>query len=236
MAKVDTSLVAHLPLFGGVKPDDLEEILREARSARYPRNTAIFEQGADATSFFLLLHGHVRAAKTTPTGEQIVVRYVAPGETFGLAMAIGAAHYPATALAVDDSVVLIWPTAAWPRLVERFPALAANTLQTIGTRLQESHTRILEMSTQQVEQRVAHALLRLAKQSGRKVDRGIEIDFPISRQDIAQMTGTTLHTVSRLLSAWEAQGLVESGRQRIILREPHRLVVLAERSADSGAT
>ena len=236
MAKVDTSLVAHLPLFGGVKPNDLEEILREARSARYPRNTAIFEQGADATSFFLLLHGHVRAAKTTPTGEQIVVRYVAPGETFGLAMAIGAAHYPATALAVDDSVVLIWPTAAWPRLVERFPALAANTLLTIGTRLQESHTRILEMSTQQVEQRVAHALLRLAKQSGRKVDRGIEIDFPISRQDIAQMTGTTLHTVSRLLSAWEAQGLVESGRQRIILREPHRLVVLAERSADSGAT
>ena len=105
MAKVDTSLVAHLPLFGGVKPDDLEEILREARSARYPRNTAIFEQGADATSFFLLLHGHVRAAKTTPTGEQIVVRYVAPGETFGLAMAIGAAHYPATALAVDDSVL-----------------------------------------------------------------------------------------------------------------------------------
>ena len=55
MAKVDTSLVAHLPLFSGVKPDDLEEILREARSARYPRNAAIFEQGADAQSFFLLL-------------------------------------------------------------------------------------------------------------------------------------------------------------------------------------
>ena len=71
MAKVDTSLVAHLPLFGGVKPEDLEEILREARSVRYPKNSAIFEQGADAQSFFLLLHGHVRAAKTTPSGEQI---------------------------------------------------------------------------------------------------------------------------------------------------------------------
>ncbi|MFL6811806.1 MAG: Crp/Fnr family transcriptional regulator [Bradyrhizobium canariense] len=235
MAKVDTSLVAHLPLFGGVKPEDLEEILREARSVRYPKNSAIFEQGADAQSFFLLLHGHVRAAKTTPTGEQIVVRYVAPGETFGLAMAIGAARYPATAIAVDDSVALIWPTSAWPRLVERFPSLAANTLQTVGTRLQESHTRILEMSTQQVEQRVAHALLRLAKQSGKKLDHGIEIDFPISRQDIAQMTGTTLHTVSRILSGWEQQGLVESGRQRIILRDPHGIVVLAERTADSGA-
>jgi CRP-like cAMP-binding protein len=150
MAKVGTSLVAHLSLFGGVKPEELEEILREARSARYPRNSAIFEQGADAQSFFLLLHGHVRAAKTTPTGEQIVVRYVAPGETFGLAMAIGAVRYPATAIAVDDSIALIWPTSAWPRLIERCPSLAANTLQTVGMRLQESHTRILEMSTQQV--------------------------------------------------------------------------------------
>ena len=91
MAKVDTSLVAHLPLFAGMTPEALDEILREARSARYPKNSAIFEQGADAQSFFLLLHGHVRAAKTTPAGEQIVVRYVTPGETFGLAMAIGRA-------------------------------------------------------------------------------------------------------------------------------------------------
>jgi len=230
MAKVDTSLVAHLPLFEGVKPEDLEEILREARSARYPKNSAIFEQGADAQSFFLLLHGHVRAAKTTPTGEQIVVRYVAPGETFGLAMAIGATRYPATAMAVDDSVVLVWPNSAWPRLVERFPSLAVNTMQTVGMRLQESHTRILEMSTQQVEQRVAHVLLRLAKQSGKKLDHGIEIDFPISRQDIAQMTGTTLHTVSRILSGWESQGLVESGRQRIVLCNPHKLFQLAEQA------
>ena len=84
------------------------------------------------------------------------------------------------------------------------------------------------MSTQQVERRVAHALLRLAKQAGRKVEHGIEIDFPISRQDIAEMTGTTLHTVSRTLSAWEQQGLIESGRQRIVLRDPHRLFELAE--------
>ena len=117
-----------------------------------------------------------------------------------------------------------WPSAAWPRLVAKFPALATNTLQTIGSRLQETHTRVVEMSTQQVEQRVAHALLRLAKQSGRKVEHGVEIDFPISRQDIAQMTGTTLHTVSRILSAWEQHGLIEGGRQRIVLREPHQFV------------
>ena len=234
MATVDSSLVAHLPLFAGLGGDDLAEILREACSTRYAKNSAVFEQGEDSHSFFLLLHGHVRASKTTPTGEQIVVRYVAPGEIFGVAPAIGLTRYPATATAVDDSVVLTWPSAAWPRLVARFPQLAANTLQTVGSRLQETHTRVIEMSTQQVEQRIAHALLRLAKQSGRKLDRGIEIDFPISRQDIAQMTGTTLHTVSRTLSGWEQLGLIESGRQRIVLREPHKIFVLAEQSSDPG--
>ncbi|MDO8396619.1 MAG: Crp/Fnr family transcriptional regulator [Bradyrhizobium sp.] len=232
MATIDPSLVAHLPLFAGFGTEELSDILREARSVRFARNSPVFEEGQDAHSFFVLLHGHVRATKTTPGGEQVVVRYVAPGETFGVAMAIGLPRYPATATAVDDSVVLAWPSATWPRLVAKFPALATNTLQTIGSRLQETHTRVVEMSTQQVERRVAHALLRLAKQSGRKVEHGIEIDFPISRQDIAQMTGTTLHTVSRILSGWESRGLIEGGRQRIVLREPHKLFVLAE--ATSG--
>jgi CRP/FNR family transcriptional regulator, nitrogen oxide reductase regulator len=229
---IDRSLVAQLPLFAGLGAAELDAVLSEARSARYAKNAAVFRQGEDAHSFFVLLHGHVRASKTTPAGHQIVVRYVAPGETFGVATAIGLAQYPATATAVDDSVVLAWPSAAWPRLVARHPALAANTLQTVGSRLQETHARVIEMSTQQVERRVAHALLRLARQAGRKVEQGVEIDFPISRQDIAEMTGTTLHTVSRTLSAWEQQGLVEGGRQRIVLRDPHRLFELAEHAAD----
>jgi CRP-like cAMP-binding protein len=102
-------------------------------------------------------------------------------------------------------------------------------MATIGGRLQDSHTRVLEMSTQQVERRIAQAVLRLANQAGRKTEHGILIDFPISRQDIAEMTGTTLHTVSRTLSGWEDQGLIEGGRQRIVVRDPHRLVMLAER-------
>jgi CRP-like cAMP-binding protein len=84
------------------------------------------------------------------------------------------------------------------------------------------------MATKQVEQRVAHALLRLINQRGRKTEEGIAVDFPISRQDIAEMTGTTLHTVSRLLTAWEDKGLVKGGRRKVTVVEPHRLMVLAE--------
>jgi CRP/FNR family transcriptional regulator, nitrogen oxide reductase regulator len=233
MAAVDRSLVAQLPSFAGLSAAELDVVLERTRSQRHRKNSIVFAQGDEADSFFLLLHGHVRATKTIPSGEQIVVRYVTAGEMFGVAVAIGLARYPGTATAVDESVVLAWPSALWPDLVARFPALAANALQTIGTRLQESHTRVIEMTTQQVERRVARALLRLAGQAGRKVETGVAIDFPISRQDIAEMTGTTLHTVSRILSGWEQQGLVASGRQRVVITDPHRLLVLSE-GAEEG--
>ena len=80
----------------------------------------------------------------------------------------------------------------------------------------------------QMAEYVAHAVLRLIDQAGRKEGNGIRIDFPISRQDIAEMTGTTLHTVSRILSAWEAKGLVEGGRQKLLVRDAAGLATLAE--------
>ena len=228
MPQIDRSLVSNLPLFAGLEPDPLDALLREAQSIRYPKGAAVFQQDAEAQSFFVLLHGHLRVFKLTPDGQQVVVRYVAPGEVFGVAAAIGRTAYHATAAAVVDSIALVWPSAAWPRLVAQHPQLAVNTLQTVGSRLQDAHTRVVEMSTEQVERRIAHTLLRLARQAGRKVEEGVQIDFPISRQDVAEMTGATLHTVSRVLSAWEGQSLVAGGRQKITIRDPHRLFLIAE--------
>ena len=230
MPAIDRSVVADIPLFSGLAPGELDEILGEARSIRYAKDTAVFEQGADADRFFVLLHGHLRVEKTTPQGHQIVVRYVSPGEIFGVAQALALQQYPATAVAAVDSIVLCWPSAAWPRLTAKFPALAANALQILDSMFHYplTQTRVLEMSSEQVGQRIAHVLLRLARQAGRKTAGGIEIDFPISRQDVAEMTGTTLHTVSRILSAWEQRGFVEGGRQRIVLRDPHALFGLVE--------
>ena len=96
----------------------------------------------------------------------------------------------------------------------------------VGKRLNEAHDRIIEISTDQVERRIAHTLLRLIKQAGRPMADGVEIDFPISRQDIAEMIGATLHTVSRILSKWEDQGWVKGVRQQIIIRDATRLAEL----------
>jgi CRP-like cAMP-binding protein len=166
--------------------------------------------------------------QVTPHGEQIVVRFVSPGDLFGVAMALGRDDYPGTATAIVDSLALLWPSAAWPEMIARHPALATNAMRVIGGRLQDAHKRLREISTEDVERRVAHAVLKLADDAGKKSPAGTTIDFPVSRQDIAEMTATTLHTVSRIMSAWEAAGVIEGGRQRIAIRDWARLQIIAD--------
>ncbi|MDR3493729.1 MAG: Crp/Fnr family transcriptional regulator [Ancalomicrobiaceae bacterium] len=228
MAELDPATIADTPLFQGLSTDVLRDILHDARSYQVPRGEAVFAQGDEPDSFFLLLNGHLQVVKITPAGQQVVVRYVAAGEIFGVAVALGMRTYPASVVATVDSVVIRWPSSAWGGMIQRCPPLAANMLQWAGSHITEAHTRVVEMSTEQVEKRVAHAILRLLKQSGKPTKEGVEIAFPISRQDVAEMTGTTLHTVSRTLSAWERDGIVESGRQRIVVRDAKRLAALAE--------
>jgi len=117
MAALDRSLVANLPMFAGLSPSEQDELLREARSVRYPKGSAVFDQGAEADGFFLLLHGHLRVEKTTPQGQQTVVRYVSAGELFGVAQAMNLTYYPATAVAAVDSIALAWPSSSWQRLI-----------------------------------------------------------------------------------------------------------------------
>lgn len=228
MSRLDRSLIADLSTFQGLTPDELDGFIIHARSLRIAKGEAVFEQEQAAHSFFILLDGHVRVVKTTPEGQTVIVRYISPGELMGIARALGRTTYPASAIAAMDCVALAWPSHLWSEFAAAFPNFGANTYKTVGDRLQDAHTRVVEMSTEQVNRRVAHALLKLVSQTGKQTEHGIQIDFPISRQDIAEMTGTTLHTVSRLMTAWEASGLVKSRRQKVTVVEPHRLLMLAE--------
>lgn len=225
---IDRSVVRTISLFARMADAELDDVLATAVSRRYAAGMAVFEQGQLAEQFFVLLHGRLRVTQVTPEGQQTVVRMVNPGDLFGIARALMRPDYPGTSTAVVESIALAWPMAAWDGILERHPALAVNAMQTMGGRLQEAHTRLRELATEEVERRVAHAVLRLASQSGKKEATGIRIDFPVSKQDIAEMTGTTLHTVSRILSAWEDAGLVEGGRQKLLVKDSHRLLLIGD--------
>ncbi|WP_374303424.1 Crp/Fnr family transcriptional regulator [Paracoccus sp. (in: a-proteobacteria)] len=218
----------NLPLFRQMDPAALSRLMTRATPRRVLSGETVFEQGAEAAAFYLLLHGRLKVSQVTPDGQQVIVRVVHPGDLFGFARALARSDYPGTARAAVESIVVSWPMADWDAVVENNPRLAINAMQTIGQRLDEAHTRLREMSTQEVERRVANAVLRLAEKAGRKEEGGTRIDFPITRQDIAEMTGTTLHTVSRLLSAWEGQGLVEGGRQKLTVIDAEGLARIAD--------
>jgi CRP-like cAMP-binding protein len=113
-------------------------------------------------------------------------------------------------------------------LMERHPRISINAVRILANRVREFQDRVRELSTERVERRIARALLRLVRQAGKKVPEGVLIDLPLSRQDLAQMTGTTLFTVSRTLSQWESRGIIQSGRERVIICFPHGLVSIAE--------
>ncbi|CTQ32739.1 Crp/Fnr family transcriptional regulator [Jannaschia rubra] len=232
MPKLDESLLTGLPPFLRLDRPQIRSILDQATTLRVEPGHVIFHEGDEATRFFLLLDGFLRVVRVTPEGEHVTLLHLAPGQLFGFARALGRTSYPATSVAAAESLVLWWPTKLWSDFAERFDGFATETYATIGRRMGEMNDNTVAMATQQVEQRVASALLRLVNQTGRRTGDGIEVGFPVTRQDLSEMTGTTLHTVSRMLSAWEKRGIVESRRKHITVREPHQLVLLSEAMAN----
>lgn len=226
--KVHRSLVAAASVFSGMHAHEIDSLLGLAASRHYAAGIAVFEQGQAADHFYVLVNGRLRVSQVNAEGQQTIVHMVNPGEMFGLARMFRRRDYPGTASAVADSIALQWPMSSWPQLVSSYPTLAANVMESVGQRLQEAHARVRELSTEEVERRVAHTVLRLAGQAGKKEQGGIRIDFRISKQDLAEMTGTTLHTVSRILSAWQKAGLVEGGRQRLLVKQPHQLLLIGD--------
>lgn len=219
---------ASAELFVGLDDAALQDAAKAATVVRVGKGDTLFDQGDSARACYVVLDGRIKLSQITPDGNQVVVHYVGPGEMLAVAAVFAGMGYPGTAAAVQDCSLLAWDKPAATALMQRHPRIALNALEVVGKRFQALQARFSELATERVERRIARAILRLARQAGRKVEEGVLIDFPISRQDIAEMTGATLHTVSRTMSAWEGQGLVESGRQRIVIRQPHGLVKIAE--------
>lgn len=232
MTSLNGNLLGNLPPFSRLNARQIEEILREATTRHWQEGETVFNVGAIAERFFLLLDGTIRVVRTTADGNQVVPLHIPAGQLFGIAPAFDLTSYPATAVAASECVTLSWPARLWRIFVEDYDGFATETWKTIGERMQLLHSRIEQLATQAVEQRIAVLLLQIVGQSGRKVDDGIEIEFPITRATIAEMTGTTLHTVSRLLSQWERDGIVASTRKHITLTKPHDLVLISGAGID----
>lgn len=228
---IDGSAIGHLAVFAGLDGPARDEIARAAHVARIAPGDALFRQGETPHAVFVVLSGEFKATQATAEGDRAVVRLVGRGDLAGHVSAFCDKPYPASPIAMAESIALSWPRQEFVALMARHPALSLAVVRNMAAAIENAHTRLREIATERVERRIAHALLRLIQQAGHRIEGGIEITFPITRNDLALMTGATLYTVSRTLSAWEQRGIVEGGRRHLIVRSPHALVQIAEEEA-----
>lgn len=225
---LDPSILANVPLFTGLEPLILVDALSVARVRRMLAGGFYFRENDPATHLYVLTEGRLKITQLTPEGHQVIHMLLTGGQPFGGVAALGEGEYPVTAEAVDDCVALSWDAQTMTGLMRKYPDIAINTARFLARRFHELQVQHRQLMTERVERRVARALLKLADKAGRKAPGGVEIDFPLSRQDLAEMTGTTLFTVSRLLSAWDEKGLIKAERQRVTVFDPAGLFAIAE--------
>jgi len=224
---LDPLALRQVSVFQNATDDDLKLITQHAIERSIEEGEFFFFQGDPAIYFYILLSGRAKLMQSNPTGQQVNLRTIHEWQMFG---ALGAvrenATYPATAQALEQSTALAIKSDYLRELMQTRPYLSLDLMRLMTTYIQEMQERYRELATEKVERRIARALLRLAAQMGTKIEGGIELSF--TRQDLAEMSGTTLYTVSRVLSEWERQGLVETGRERVVIRNPHGMVSIAE--------
>ncbi len=213
--------------FKDATDEDLSFLLANSVTRSVEEDGYFFFQGDAADYLYVLTQGKVKLLQSGSSGQQVNLRTIYPWQMFGALGAVRVeATYPATAQALEDSSALAIASRAIRELMPSRPYLSLGLMHIMSSYVQEMQARYRELATERVNQRIARVLIRLASQSGQKADGGIELDF--SRQDLAEMSGTTLYTVSRVLTEWERQGLIESGRGVIRILQPHGLIQIAE--------
>jgi CRP-like cAMP-binding protein len=217
------------PLFSGILPVDYSGISATARVKEYARGEMLYLEGDPISQVVLITCGFVKITQLGNSGTEVIIRFCGPGDVLGAVGLLSTAPHRTTAQAFRQCRALVWEAAAFKAMLRRFPILHQNMVRILEDDLLELEVRFREVATERVGPRVARQLVRLLGQIGRPVKNG-EIEVALSREDLAQMTGTTLFTVSRLLSLWETRGLVKPRREAVAICDVQSLRNMSELS------
>lgn len=171
----------------------------------------------------MIAEGKVKLLQHAASGRNVLLELLTNGEFFGNLAALGVAAYPDTAQAQTAGCILSIRSDDFRQLLDEHPGLALKTLAVMADRLRTANQRVLQLSAMPVDKRIAFTLLELGKKLGRQQETGLLIDAPLSRDDLAEMTGATTETVSRVMSQMQSSGIIESGRQWVAITDWERL-------------
>jgi len=211
------ALLRITPVFKTLAPNDRLTVAAVAAIRQYDKGELIFEQGGPSDVFYTIASGRVKIFKRFASGKELILEVFGPGDPLGAIATYDGRPFPASAAALEETACVVIPRADFFALIERHPSLVRGLLLGMTVRLVELTNRIGELSGGRIEPRFARLFLKLGSQMGREERGGIFIPLALSRQELADMTGTTIETAIRIMSRWGKQDVVRSEKDGFVV-------------------
>jgi CRP/FNR family transcriptional regulator len=210
-------LLRTTPIFSRLSPDDRRKIAEVATVRRFARGDVIFEQDSPSDALYAIASGRVKIFRMMPNGKDVILEVFGPGDPLGAVATYVGRPFPASAAALEDTTCVVIPKADFFRLLEQHPSLVRGLLLGFTIRIVELTNRVAEMTGGRIEARFARLFLKLADQMGRQERGGTFIPLSLSRQELADMTGTTIETCIRIMSRWGKENIVHTDKDGFVV-------------------
>jgi CRP-like cAMP-binding protein len=220
-------LLQSTPIFRRLSPDDRSRLLPYARIADFARGEHIFSEGSPSDRFYTIASGRVKVFKMTPAGKDVILEIFGVGDPLGAVAVYEGWPFPASAVALEDTTCITIERSAFFTLLENHPTLVRGLLLGLTYRLIELTNRLAELTGGRIEPRFARLFLKFSEEVGKPAPNGTFIAMPLSRQELADLTGTTIETAIRIMSRWGKQNIVLTEKDGFVLVDPKALEALA---------
>lgn len=224
------AILRRVPLFAALDEQALGDVDRRFHERGYTAGETIYYSGDAAQTLYVVATGRVKLLQHA-LRQDVLLDFVAPGEMFGTLPLMGDRIYTETAQAHTDCCLLEIYTDDFQTILDEQPSVARALLSLVSHRLMAARDTIRQLSASPVESRIAAALLTLERRFNQRAERAARIQLPLTRQDLADMTGAKVETVSRVMSQFRKNGLIQSGRGWVKLLDRERLAAIAEERA-----
>jgi CRP-like cAMP-binding protein len=219
--------VRSVPIFRGLSAEDQRKVAALASVRPYQRGDYLWRAGDPAESLTIIIRGRVKIVRESDAGD-VILEIFGEGEPVGAIAVYNYMPYPASAICLEPVTLLLLPRRDYFELLDRNPDFARAIIREL-TKLVVGLTRKLEdMRGQRVEVRIAQLFLILAERMGKESKQGIEIAIQLSRQEVADLVGTTVESAIRVLSRWGHDKIMITGEKRFLIPSRERLVRIAQ--------